>query len=179
MDRRHFLATSVAGLLAAPAVHAYEVPEHLLPQGVRLRSKHTVGQIIVSPSTHFLYLITAPRRAIRYGVGVGKAGLNYKGSAVIGRKVVWPSWKPTPSMIERNPSYARWADGMKGGPNNPLGARALYLYRNGIDTAYRIHGTTEPKSIGRSVSNGCVRMINEHVVDLYARVPLGTSVTIL
>ena len=96
MDRRHFLATSVAGLLAAPAVHAYEVPEHLLPQGVRLRSKHTVGQIIVSPSTHFLYLITAPRRAIRYGVGVGKAGLNYKGSAVIGRKVVWPGSRISP-----------------------------------------------------------------------------------
>ena len=119
-------------------------------------------------------------RAIRYGVGVGRAGLEFKGSAIIERKAEWPSWRPTAAMIRRNPDrYARFADGMPGGPGNPLGARALYLYRNGIDTYFRIHGTTEPWSIGTSVSNGCIRMLNDHVMQLYQRVPVGTPVTVL
>ena len=178
MRRRQFL-TLGAALLAAPAVHAFQLPEHLVPREVRLKDRFEPGTITVVPQNHFLYLFTEPRRAIRYGVGVGKEGLNYKGAAVIGRKAEWPSWKPTPEMIERNPAYARFAGGMPGGPDNPLGARALYLYRDGIDTAFRIHGTTEPQSIGRSVSNGCIRMLNEHVIELYERVPLGTKVTVL
>ncbi len=100
--------------------------------------------------------------------------------AKIGRKEKWPRWMPTKNMIRRQPEkYARYADGVAGGARNPLGARALYLYRNGRDTYYRIHGTNEPWTIGRAVSNGCIRMINAHVVDLYARVPVGARVVVI
>ena len=113
-------------------------------------------------------------------MGVGKAGLAFKGTANIARKAKWPSWTPTKNMIRRQPGkYAKYAKGVPGGPGNPLGSRALYLYRNGRDTYYRIHGTTQPSSIGRSVSNGCIRMINGHVEDLYERVPVGARVVVL
>lgn len=118
--------------------------------------------------------------ARRYGIGVGRAGLVFRGSADIGRKAEWPSWTPTKNMIKREPDkYAKFANGVPGGPNNPLGSRALYLYRDGKDTYYRIHGTTQPSSIGQSVSNGCIRMINAHVEDLYERVDVGAKVVVL
>jgi len=102
------------------------------------------------------------------------------GKAVVGRKAEWPSWRPTDNMIRRSPKkYKRFDRGVPGGPNNPLGARALYLYRDGRDTMYRIHGTNQPSSIGRAVSNGCIRMINNHVIELYERVPVGENVVIL
>ena len=111
---------------------------------------------------------------------MGKAGLTFQGTAVIRRKAEWPSWTPTKNMIRRDPDkYAKYAHGVPGGPGNPLGARALYLYKGERDTYFRIHGTTQPWSIGRSVSNGCIRMLNTHVKDLYERVPLGTVVTVL
>lgn len=138
------------------------------------------GTIVVDPRNHFLYLVESRVHARRYGVGVGRAGLSFRGNAQIKRKAKWPSWTPTKNMIRRQPKkYARYAGGVPGGPNNPLGARALYLYKGNRDTYFRIHGTTEPSSIGRSVSNGCIRMINEHVKDLYERVPLGTRVVVL
>ena len=106
-------------------------------------------------------------QARRYGIGVGKAGLVWEGTAEVGRKAEWPFWKPTAKMIKRNPrKYLRYANGLRGGRKNPLGSRAIYLYRDGQDTMYRIHGTTEPWTIGRAVSNGCIRMVNEHVEDL-------------
>lgn len=143
-------------------------------------SGYPPGTIVVDPRNYFLYLQLSGVSARRYAVGVGKAGLTFKGTATIDRKAKWPSWRPTDNMIRREPrKYARFAKGVPGGPNNPLGARALYLYRAGNDTMYRIHGTTDPSSIGRSVSNGCIRMINEHVMDLYERVPLGTTVVVL
>lgn len=149
------------------------------PQIVRF-SGYKAGTIVVDPKNHFLYLTLRGGRARRYGVGVGKAGLTFKGSARIARKAEWPSWTPTAKMIRRSPGkYAKYAGGVPGGPGNPLGARALYLYRGNRDTYYRIHGTTQPNSIGRSVSNGCIRMINDHVVDLYERVPVGTTVVVL
>ena len=109
------------------------------------------------------------------------AELVFRGEAVVGKKVEWPSWKPTPEMVERNPAaYAKYAEkGMEGGPRNPLGARAIYLFQNGRDTAIRIHGTIDPNSIGHSVSNGCLRMVNEHVIDLYDRVAMGAKVTVV
>ena len=135
------------------------------------------------PSSFYLYWVTEPRKAIRYGVGVGRAGLEFKGVATIDVKKEWPTWRPTPEMIARDPrTYAKFVDNdyiQPGGPGNPLGARALYLFQNGVDTYFRIHGTIQPESIGQSVSNGCIRMLNEHVIDLYARVPLGTKVTVL
>ena len=148
------------------------------PVVVPVKRKFEVGSIHVIASQHFLYYIAKPGRAIRYGVAVGREGLQFRGEAEVGRKVEWPSWKPTPEMINRNPAYARYSGGMPGGPKNPLGARAIYLYQNGRDTAIRIHGTLEPNSIGKSVSNGCMRMVNEHVMDLYVRVETGARVTV-
>jgi len=150
---------------------------------VSIKADYAPGQILVLPRSHFLYFVTAPRKAIRYGVGVGKAGLEFTGSAIIQVKKEWPTWRPTQEMIKRDPkTYGKFKDNdyvEPGGPQNPLGARALYLFQNGKDTYFRIHGTTQPWSIGQSVSNGCIRMINEHVTDLYERVPVGTPVTVI
>ena len=153
------------------------------PQEVAIKSQYQPGQLLILPRSHYLYFVTAPGRALRYGVGVGKAGLEFTGTATIDVKKEWPTWRPTHEMIERDPqAYKRFSgntDAQPGGPGNPLGARALYLFQNGRDTYFRIHGTTQPNSIGRSVSNGCIRMLNEHVKDLYERVPIGTVVTVL
>lgn len=186
MKRRQFLTSAAAAstTLAMPCTaRAFEVDPKYLPQEVRIKSGVEPGQILILPEAHYLYLVTGPNQARRYGVGVGKAGLEFKGDALIQRKAKWPNWRPTPEMIKREPrTYAKFVDNeyiQPGGPSNPLGARALYLYKNGRDTYFRIHGTTKPRSIGRSVSNGCIRMINEHVKDLYERVPTGTKVTVL
>lgn len=183
--RKFVLSVAATGALAPfPALAHISQPfvlaPELLPQFVKVKEEFELGHLIVSPKEHFLYLVTQPGQALRYGVGVGKAGLDFKGTAIIARKAKWPSWRPTDRMIARSPEkYAQFADGVPGGLNNPLGARALYLYKNGIDTYYRIHGTNQPSSIGKSVSNGCIRMLNEHVKDLFERVPVGTTVTVL
>lgn len=173
------LAPSTLSQAALPAgpIPGLSIAPEFYPTLVRVGAEFEPGSIHVLSSKHFLYLITARRQAIRYGVAVGRAELVWRGRAVVGRKAEWPSWRPTPEMIARNPAaYARHAGGMKGGPGNPLGARAIYLYAGGRDTAIRIHGTTEPNSIGRSVSNGCLRMVNDHVIDLYDRVAEGAPV---
>ena len=153
------------------------------PQVVRIKKELAPGQILVLPRSYYLYWVTEERKAIRYGVGVGRAGLEFTGTATIDVKKEWPTWRPTPDMIEREPrTYSRFVDNdyiMPGGPDNPLGARALYLFQNGVDTYFRIHGTTQPQTIGSSISNGCIRLTNEHVADLYDRVPVGTVVTVL
>ncbi len=184
VSRRTLLSAAAAAAvfprdaLALEAV-PFALPPELEPQRVRIRDDAVAGNIYVLPQTHFLYFVEAPGQAVRFGVGVGIEGLNFRGEAVIGAKKEWPSWRPTDEMIERNPEqYAQYADGMPGGPENPLGARALYLFQNGYDTFFRIHGTTQPDSIGRSVSNGCIRMLNSHVAYLYDRVPLGTTVVV-
>jgi lipoprotein-anchoring transpeptidase ErfK/SrfK len=139
------------------------------------------GTIVVDPNSRFLYHIQANGRAMRYGVGVGREeGFNFQGEATIARKAEWPDWRPTPDMIAREPErYGPYREGMPGGPDNPLGPRALYLYRNKQDTLYRLHGTLEPWTIGTQVSSGCVRLINQDVIDLYGRVPVGTKVVVL
>ena len=182
--RRRVIATAAAAL-AAPAVAraatppGFELAEQHRARIVSVRPDLAANEIHVVTGRHFLYWTLGNGRAIRYGVAVGAAGRNFAGAAVIGRKVEWPSWTPTAAMIAREPEkYGPLAGGMEGGPNNPLGARALYLYRNGRDTAYRIHGTPQPWTIGRSVSSGCIRMVNAHAIDLYERVPLGTRVTV-
>lgn len=172
---------TMALMTATPAVahKAFKLNPKFEPQIVKF-SGYPIGTLIIDPRNHFLYLQLKSKRARRYGVGVGRAGLAFKGSATIGRKAKWPSWTPTQNMIRREPAkYAKFAGGVPGGPNNPLGSRALYLYRGNQDTMYRIHGTTDPSSIGRSVSNGCIRMINAHVEDLYDRVPNGAKVVVL
>jgi lipoprotein-anchoring transpeptidase ErfK/SrfK len=138
------------------------------------------GTLIVDPHHRYLYLVMEGGQAMRYGVGVGKAGMEFTGSAIVGRKANWPRWTPTPDMLRREPERnGRWAGGMAGGVGNPLGARALYLFKNGQDTLYRIHGTVEPWSIGEAVSSGCIRMLNQDVIDLHRRVPVGARVVVL
>tara|TARA_R110002049_G_scaffold44333_3_gene129831 strand:+ start:66099 stop:66650 length:552 start_codon:yes stop_codon:yes gene_type:complete len=183
MRRRTFLASTFAAT-ALPAVGIAQTAAYdPKPQVVPIKAQYSPGQLLVLPRSHYLYFVTAPGQAMRYGVGVGKAGLEFTGTANIRVKKEWPTWRPTDEMIERDPSaYKRFignTEAQPGGPGNPLGARALYLFQNGRDTYYRIHGTTQPNSIGRSVSSGCIRMLNEHVIDLYNRVPIGTVVTVL
>jgi lipoprotein-anchoring transpeptidase ErfK/SrfK len=134
------------------------------------------GRIVVDTRDHFLWLTNPDGTAIRYGVGVGREGFQWFGSAQVMRKAVWPNWTPPPEMLQRQPDIPRF---MKGGPDNPLGPRALYLYREGRDLLYRIHGTTEPWTIGTDVSSGCIRLLNEDLIDLYDRVLTGTKVLVM
>src|SRR5690606_34327199 len=126
-----------------------------------------------------LHYVLGNGRAMRYGVGVGKEGLALAGAATVGRKAEWPTWTPTQNMINRDPRNKQYAGGVPGGPNNPLGARALYLYRNGRDTMFRIHGTNQPQTIGHAVSSGCIRMMNHDVIDLYNRAKVGANVIVI
>ncbi|WP_041803292.1 L,D-transpeptidase [Rhodopseudomonas palustris] len=158
-------------------------PDELQPAYVRqlvdYKTDEPPGTVVVDPHGRFLYLVMERGKALRYGVGVGKAGLEFSGTAHVGRKAVWPHWTPTKSMIAREPQrYGKWAKGMDGGGANPLGPRALYLFKDGKDTLYRIHGTTEPETIGKAVSSGCIRMLNQDIVDLYSRVPTGAKVVV-
>lgn len=184
-SRRLFLRGLAAAVMVPRAAFAAQPRKFTLdprfwPQNVRFPPKYGVGVVVVDPRSRFLYLVERRGVARRYVVGVGKAGFGWSGNAVIGRKEEWPHWRPTDDMIERDPrKYAKYADGVEGGPLNPLGARALYLYSDGEDTLYRIHGTNEPWTVGRAVSNGCIRMVNEHVEDLYNRVDIGTPVVVL
>ncbi|MCQ4633417.1 L,D-transpeptidase [Shinella sp. CPCC 100929] len=186
LDRRTFSLAAIAffatptGALAHGKTRTTNLDERFLPQLVTSPFPETAGTIVVVPKDRYLYLIEDDGFARRYGVGVGRAGLTFSGAATVGRKAKWPSWRPTDNMIKRNPKkYARYAGGMAGGPKNPLGSRALYLFREGRDTLYRIHGTTEPWTIGKAVSNGCIRMVNDHVEDLYERVPVGARVVVI
>lgn len=163
-----------------PATDISEVDPRFLRREVAYYGREEPGTVVVDTAARYLYLVREGGRAIRYGIGVGKEGLAWAGRARVGRKAAWPGWTPTATMIRREPERnAKWAGGMPGGLNNPLGARALYLYNNGADTMYRIHGTTEPWSIGQSVSSGCIRLFNQDVIDLYNRVPVGSPVVVL
>lgn len=138
-----------------------------------------VGEIVVDPSNHHLYFVEQGDMCTRYGVGVGREGFGWSGRATIQRKAEWPTWTPPAAMVARDPEARPWANGMPGGLDNPLGARALYLYQGGRDTLYRIHGTNAPWTIGTSASSGCIRLLNQDVIHLYGRTPIGTQVTVL
>jgi lipoprotein-anchoring transpeptidase ErfK/SrfK len=146
---------------------------------VRYDGNQPAGTIVVNTSERFLYAIEDGGWATRYGVGVGEEGRTVKGKAIIGRKEYWPAWTPTVDMMKRKPRLVKYAGGVPGGPNNPLGARALYLYRDGKDTMLRLHGTNEPWTIGTAVSSGCVRLTNEDIIDLYERTSIGTTVLVI
>lgn len=168
------------GGFSIPAVD----PDEIKPRNVRQQVNDPTGQmpgtLVVDPKHRFLYLVQENGKALRYGVGVGREGLEFSGTATVGTKREWPGWRPTDAMIAREPAkYRPWAGGMAGGAGNPLGARALYLFKDGKDTLYRIHGTTEPWTIGEAVSSGCIRMMNQDVIDLYRRVPDGAKVVVL
>ena len=137
------------------------------------------GTIVVDPYAKFLYFVEGPGSAIRYPVAVGREGRGFSGQAIIGRKAEWPSWTPTANMVRSEPEiYGPFARGIPGGKASPLGARALYLFRGGRDTYYRIHGTNDPATIGNQGSAGCIRLFNQDVIDLYNRVPVGAQVIV-
>lgn len=177
MNRRFFLSSAAAAtcVAATPTAAQYLVPESHLPRVVRIDRDYAPGEIHVEPDRFKLYLMLGPGLALEYAVGIGRAGLYESGDFIIRVKKEWPSWTPTPEMIEREPDqYLQYEDGMEGGIENPLGARALYLFVGNRDTFLRIHGTNAPRTIGSAVSNGCVRLVNSHISDLYERVPIGT-----
>jgi lipoprotein-anchoring transpeptidase ErfK/SrfK len=168
-----------------PAVNLSRIGKAFLKTEVAYDSDEQPGVIIVDPDKHFLYRIEGGGRATRYGVGVGKEGFGWSGEAQVHSKQEWPDWYPPKDMLQRQPELLRIVRrlrgglGMPGGPRNPLGARALYLWQNGRDTLYRIHGTVEPWSIGHNASSGCIRMIDQDVLDLYNVTPVGARVVVL
>jgi lipoprotein-anchoring transpeptidase ErfK/SrfK len=153
------------------------IPREYRPQLTREIEDPDPGRIVVDTRAHFLYLTRQDGTSIRYAVGVGREGFQWFGSAQVMRKAIWPTWTPPPEMVKRNPDIPPRV--MKGGADNPMGPRALYLYRDGRDLLYRIHGTLEPWPIGSDVSSGCIRMLPEDLIDFYERVPVGTQVLVM
>lgn len=200
LDRRQFLLATLLVATPGPALAARDIrdnawatgfipdepfdieiidlrniPPEYRRQVVPFTGREPPGKLVVDTQKRFLYDVIAPDRAVRYGISVGRNGAMWSGEAIVGRKAKWPTWTPTANMRKRNPNLPVQ---QAGGPRNPLGARALYLYQNGRDTLYRIHGTNEPWSIGKAASSGCIRMLNEDVFELYGSVQLGTRVVV-
>ncbi len=147
---------------------------------VRIDTKERPGTIIIDTHRKFLYYVEGNGRATRYGVGVGREGFGWSGTVKVGRKAEWPDWRPPATMIAREKRKGRTIPTfVKGGINNPLGARALYLYKGGRDSIYRIHGTNQPWTIGHNMSSGCIRMMNNDVTHLYGRAPVGAKVIVI
>lgn len=179
-DAASMYAARVDGGFALAGVDPAKMnPEHIR-QTVDFPTAEVPGTIIVDQKARFLYFVLPEGKAIRYAVGVGPDALGFDGGdALIDRKGTWPRWIPTASMVERNPGhYGKFRDGVPGGLSNPMGARALYMQKNGHDTYYRVHGTNDPSSIGRAVSAGCIRMLNQDVIDLHARVREGAKIVV-
>jgi lipoprotein-anchoring transpeptidase ErfK/SrfK len=159
-----------------PLVDKSLIPARFHRQSVAYTGREAAGTILINKRERFLYYIEGGGRAIRFGIAVGRDGQRWTGEAVVGRMARWPSWTPTANMRRRNPNLPQR---VAGGPQNPLGARAIYLYRDGRDTLFRIHGTNEPWSIGNAASSGCIRMLNEHVLELFGTVRNGARVIVL
>ncbi|MBT9247251.1 L,D-transpeptidase [Gemmobacter fulvus] len=184
LTRRHFIASAAIALAAPTVLRATQedwvLPPEYEPLTLSLQDAYVPGMILVDPDSFSLYFTLESNLAMRFVVGVGRGNLYEAGQFTVGAKKEWPSWTPTQDMIARNPDhYAQYADGMPGGPDNPLGARALYLFDEARgDTFLRIHGTPEPWTIASAVSNGCVRLVNEHIEMLYDMVQLGAPVVL-
>jgi lipoprotein-anchoring transpeptidase ErfK/SrfK len=174
-----YVASMDSGI-AIPALPVEKIPETHRRQVVAYETDQPAGTIIINPKTKLLYYVIGKNKAIRYGIAVGKAGFEWSGEAIVSDKKPWPTWIPPKEMIARKPELAKFDEvGQPGGPTNPLGARAIYLTSGGRDYGYRIHGTPEWQSIGRNASSGCIRMINQDVLDLYSRVKGGEKVIVL
>jgi lipoprotein-anchoring transpeptidase ErfK/SrfK len=173
------------GAFTVPAVNLAQIDSAFLRKNVSYANKEGPGTIVVDPANHYLYRVEGGGRATRYGVGVGREGFVWAGEARIKSKQEWPDWYPPKEMLDRRPDLMKSmvelqsGIGMNGGPANPLGARAMYLWQGNKDTYFRIHGTNEPWTIGQSVSSGCIRMINQDAMDLYQKTPIGTRVVVL
>ncbi len=167
------------GDFTVPQIPVEKVPPQFQRQTVAYETDQPVGTVIINPAARYLYLVTGKNKATRFGIAVGRAGFEWAGEAVVNERKSWPTWTPPPEMIERKPELAKFEKGQPGGLTNPLGARALYLTTNGVDYGYRIHGTPEWNSIGTNASSGCIRMINQDVMDLANLVPVGAKVVVL
>ena len=172
----YFAGTGQDGGFTYRLTNFAKIDPALRRQLVQYYSPEPLGSVVIDTTNHFLYVIFENNTALRYGVGVGREGFRWYGKAQIDRKAQWPRWVPPPEMRKRQPELPL---AMDGGPANPLGPRAMYLYRGKSDLGYRLHGTLEPWSIGHNVSSGCVRMFPEDVIDLYQRCPIGTRVLVL
>ena len=167
------------------AINLSRINPAFLRAQVPYATREPAGTIVIDPRRHYLYFVNGDGTAMRYGVGVGRQGFAWKGTATINSKQEWPDWYPPKEMLERQPDLMKMMKelrsgvGMPGGPRNPLGARAMYLWQNNKDTLFRIHGTTEPWTIGTNASSGCIRMINQDAIDLYNRVTVGAKVVVL
>ncbi|WP_019172083.1 L,D-transpeptidase [Pseudaminobacter salicylatoxidans] len=162
-----------------PAVPIYKVDKKYHRQVVRYETDEKPGTIIVDTANKFLYFVLPEGKAVRYGIGVGREGFEWRGTARVAMKREWPTWTPPSAMIGRQPELAKWRGGMPPGLTNPLGARALYLFNKGGDSGYRLHGTPEWFSIGKAMSSGCIRLMNQDIIDLYDRADTGAKVIVL
>lgn len=164
------------------AIDLTKVPSRYYRRQVDYVTEEPVGTLVVDTDNFYLYLVQPDGKAMRYGVGLGRAGFTWAGRGRIGWKQEWPKWTPPDEMIARQPNLAQWgADrgGMPPGLENPLGARALYVFQGKVDTLYRVHGTPEYWTIGKAVSSGCVRLMNQDIIDLYERVPSQSPILVL
>jgi lipoprotein-anchoring transpeptidase ErfK/SrfK len=193
MKRRHLLKIAASipfvNMVSKPlraaepftvfASDAEQVEYKYRKREVDYQTNEPASTIVVDTKHKYLYFTLGNNRAMRYGIGVGREGALWAGGATVKRKAKWPTWRPTPEMLAMHENYKQWIDGMPGGPDNPLGARAMYLIQDGgIDQSFRIHGTPAPQTIGQATTSGCFRMLNIDVIDLYDRVEIGTRVVV-
>ncbi len=162
-----------------PAVDVGKVDPKYYRRSVRYETTHAPGTIIIDPGNHYVYRIEGDGAATRYGANVGREGFLWSGDAYVGRKAEWPVWTPPKEMIKRQPEAGKYAAGMPGGLDNPLGARTLYLYQNGVYTLYTIYSTSDPESIGNGVTSGCTGLLSQDMIDLYSRTSVKTKVVVL
>lgn len=170
------------GSFVIPEIDISRIDEKFWRRSVRYDTNERPGTLIVDTPNRYLYHVSAGGRATRYGVGVGREGFEWSGRAIVAYKRAWPRWTPPESMIKRQPELRRYSasnGGMDPGLDNPLGARALYIHENGRDTLYRLHGTNEPDSIGKTVSSGCIRLLNQDVIHLAGAVAAGSSILVI
>jgi lipoprotein-anchoring transpeptidase ErfK/SrfK len=162
-----------------PAVDVSKIDPKYFRQIVRYESKEAPGTILIDPRNRFVYRIEGDGTATRYGANVGRDGFLWSGEAYVGRKAEWPTWTPPKEMIARQPEAAKYASGMPGGLENPLGARVLYLYKNGVYTVFTIYSTSDPETLGTAVTSGCTGLLSQDMIDLYSRTPIKTKVVML
>ena len=164
---------------AIPAVDISRVDPKYFRQKVRYDTKEAPGTIIVDPGKFHVYRIEGDGMATRYGANVSRTGFLWSGEVYVGRKAEWPTWTPPKEMIARQPEARKYAGGMPGGLENPLGARVLYLYKNGVYTVYTIYSTSDPDTIGQGITSGCTGLLSQDMLDLYSRTPVKTKVVML
>ncbi len=162
-----------------PAVDLTRLDPKYFRQTVRYDTKEAPGTIIIDPAHYFLYRIEGDGLATRYGANVSRPGFLWSGEVYVGRKAEWPTWTPPKEMIARQPEARQYARGMPGGIDNPLGARVLYLYKNGVYTVFTIYSTSDPETIGSGITSGCTGLLSQDMIDLYARTPIKTKVIML